>query len=369
MRLLPIKKTDGRDDPEKVVEELKACEEKRRYFQQAIRALLVFIQDFALDLNELDAAGFKDGIRGLSDTFVSDAKPKAIRPVFEKQKKQINTYIQRQKAYLQDSKKELKDIVDLLTQAMVNLDADNQTFNAKIYAQSEKFEKITLLDDIKKIKRTLSSEIAVLRETVQEKKSQDRRRIEKLSAKVSTLDQELQQVKQASMRDGLTDVFNRKAFDHFVQDLIERNMVSKTPFSLLMVDIDNFKRINDTYGHPVGDRVLVAMAQKCTQFVRGEDMVARYGGEEFMIVLRGASLRNATKKAKQICKEIAATRYALDGARSGQVLAVTVSIGVSAYRHGDRIDDITERADQSLYQAKRNGKNQAVSEKDIGSSV
>ena len=366
MRLLPTKKIDAVADTTNTVEKLKNCEEKRQFFLQTIRALLVFIQNFSMDLDELEAAAFKDGIRKLSDTFVSDAKPKTIQPIFEKQKKQIIAYIQRQKDYLHDSKKELKDVVDLLTQAMVNLDTDNQTFNAKMIAQSDKFEKITLLDDIKKIKYALTNEVTVLRDTLKEKEFRDRRRIEKLSAKVSHLDQELRQVKQASMMDGLTDIYNRKTFDRFVQDLVERNMISKTPFSMLMVDIDDFKRVNDTYGHQVGDRVLVAIAQQCAKFIRGDDMVARFGGEEFVIILLGASLRNATKKAKQISKEIAATRYALDGAMAGQVLSVTVSIGVSAYRHGDRVATVTERADQALYRAKRKGKNKAVSEKEVG---
>ena len=172
MRLLSNKKIDAIEDTTKTIEKLKVCEEKRQYLLQAVRALLVFIQDFALDLSELDAAGFKDGVRALSDTFVSEEKPKAIKPLFEKQKKRIAAYIQRQKDYLKDSKKELKDVVDLLTQAMLNLDADNQTFNEKIYAQSEKFEKITLLDDIKKIKHTLVNEIATLRQTIQDKETQ-----------------------------------------------------------------------------------------------------------------------------------------------------------------------------------------------------
>ncbi|MGD1972407.1 MAG: GGDEF domain-containing protein, partial [Desulfobacterales bacterium] len=84
--------------------------------------------------------------------------------------------------------------------------------------------------------------------------------------------------------------------------LVERNTWTPTDFAILMVDIDDFKSINDAHGHPTGDRVLLALAQKCQDLIRNEDLIARYGGEEFIIVLTKASLANAIKKAKRICR-------------------------------------------------------------------
>jgi diguanylate cyclase len=129
-----------------------------------------------------------------------------------------------------------------------------------------------------------------------------------------------------------------------------------------MMDIDDFKKLNDTYGHTVGDRMLMAFANKCKSTVRSGDFLARYGGEEFSLILPGASLRNAAKKAKQLCKKVASARYASDNSPKPDVLKITVSIGVSAYRKGDTVKGLVDRADQCLYKAKRKGKNQAVSE-------
>ena len=148
-------------------------------------------------------------------------------------------------------------------------------------------------------------------------------------------------------------------------DIFSRREVSGKGFSLLMVDLDNFKTINDTYGHLTGDRVLVALVQKCKGMLRGDDTIARYGGEEFAIILPGASLRNSVKKGKQICQAIAGTRYAIDEGAPGDYLSVTVSVGVSTLHKGDTVAEVIDRADRALYHAKGTGKNRVVSERQL----
>ena len=100
--------------------------------------------------------------------------------------------------------------------------------------------------------------------------------------------------------------------DNHLRSLVDRNMVTRASFSLLMMDPDDFKQLNDTYGHTVGDWRLLAFAEKCRSAVRSDDFLTRYGGEEFTLILPGTSLRNATKKAKQLCCAIAVARYAAD---------------------------------------------------------
>jgi diguanylate cyclase (GGDEF)-like protein len=96
--------------------------------------------------------------------------------------------------------------------------------------------------------------------------------------------------------------------------------------------------------------------------VRNDDFLARYGGEEFTLILPGASLRNATKKAKQLCRSIAAAQYAADDSPKADVVSITVSIGVSTYQNGDTAKRLVDRADQCLYKAKAAGKNRVVAE-------
>jgi len=348
--------------------DLLECRKKQEFLLTSIRALLQFIKAFALDLKELGSDAFKHDIGTLEAKFNSDEKLKKTQSSFHRQKKTIRRFVDQQKKYLEEREKELKDIIDLLAKAMVTLDTDNQKYNQKIYEQSEKIEQITRLDDIKKIKQALIQEIEYIKQTVREKQDRDSKKLKSLSKKVTTLNHELTKAKVDSVTDGLTGIHNRKAFDRYINELIDQNAIAQTSFALLMVDIDDFKGVNDAYGHQTGDRVLLALASKCRNIIRNEDFMARYGGDEFILVLPNASLQNASKKAQKLCEAISTTRYSLDDIKAGQTLSITVSIGVSVYRKGDTPGTITDRADQALYVAKRIGKSRVASENEISAT-
>ena len=323
-----------------------------------IRALLLFLKDSALDIQEIGSEHFKAGLDDIKIKYNEEVKAKKLDTYFKKQSEAIGYYLKRQKIYLGDREKEFRDIIDLLSKAMTGLSNDNQTFYRRVFDHSEKLEKITLLDDIKKIKNALKTEVDQIKETVENQKRQQRAQIEKLSTQVDSLKGELQ-------TDALTGVNNRKSLDCFLEDQVERCHLNGTSFALLMLDIDNFKSINDTYGHLTGDRVLLAFATKCKNSIRGDDFIGRYGGEEFVILLPGASLRNARKKAMQICKSLAASRYAVEGADPNHFLSATVSIGVSTLQTADTPTGLVERADKALYLAKKSGKNRVATEKEV----
>ena len=349
-------------EPQARPECLQACREKKDFFRSAIKALLQFINDFALDIKELKSDAFKQQLDELEAEFGQNAKLKKTATVFRKHSKQIRRFIDRQNRYLTERAKELKDIIDLLTKAMVTLDTDNQQYHRKIYRQSEKIEQFTRLDDIKKLKQALILEIENIRQIVRAKQHRDSKQLKSLSQQVSTLNLELKKARVDSVTDGLTGVFNRKALDHHLVSLVEQNARTPAAFAVLMVDIDDFKAINDAYGHPTGDRVLLALAQKCQGLIRNDDFIARYGGEEFVIVLTNASLIDATQKAQRICTSVGDTRYALSDSRDVHILSITVSIGVSVYRVGDTAQSVIGRADRALYLAKHTGKNRVASE-------
>jgi len=350
---------------EELSEKLRCCEEKLKFFMLSIRALLVFIKDFSLDLEEIDSYGFKKGIDELSEKVISEKKIKKAESFFEKQKKDIVSYIKQQKQYLRDRENEFKEIIELLTNAIATLNAENDSYSQEIYEQTEKIEQITLLDDIRKIKTALSNEVKRIRKTIQEKQSHDQGRIEALSKRVSSLNVELKKTMAESLKDGLTGVYNRKAFDMHIRDLLERSTVTRSTFSMLILDIDSFKKINDEYGHQIGDRVLMAMVYRCRDFIRSEDFFARYGGDEFVIILPNVSLRNATKKARHLSKAIASSQYSVSDIKEGLNLSFSVSIGVAAYKTGDTEKTAIMRADKALYVAKHSGKNRVASEKDV----
>ena len=357
------KTTSSRSGGRDPLADLRLCEERRKFFMTTVQHLLHFIQEFAIDLKEINSEAFKKEISALSHQFGAEPNVAFVKENYKRKKSDIQNFIRRQNRYLEAREKEFRDIISLLSNAITSLDSENQDYNRKIITQSQQIEKIGFLDDLKQIKHTLTKEITQLRDTVREKSKRDKNRMKELAGKVSGLRDELEQVRSEAEMDGLTGVYNRKTFDRYIEELVNRNASVPAPFALMLIDVDNFKVINDTHGHTVGDRVLASVAGSCRRQIRGDDFVARYGGEEFVVILPHASLRNAHKKAKQLCKEFAATRYSLDGSPDGETLSLTVSIGVSAFKKGDIPTTVIDRADKALYTAKHSGKNQALAEK------
>ena len=342
---------------------LEDCQADHEVLIGALQDLIGFLKEFSLEIREIGFQRFQEDLDELATRCASPDGVQTLGDCFKKKQPTIAGFIRKQKHYLEEKEKELRDIIDLLAKAMAILNTENQAFYQRVFAQSEKIEQITGLDDIKKIKSTLAYEIDQIRQMLSAKQEQDALRIEKLANRIDFLQNELDKAKSQSETDGLTGVYNRQAFDAQIVEDVRGRDGRWAPFSLLLLDLDDFKKINDTYGHLTGDRVLVAFAQKCRQSIRSNDFIARYGGEEFAIIMPGASLRNAAKKARQICDSIARTRYALEGGRSDDYLSITTSIGVSTLEKNDTPTGIIDRADKALYKAKNNGKNQVATEK------
>ena len=356
-------------DMEKFIEEIRNNAKNNTFYLNAIRALLLFIKESSMNFEETGSDRFEKQVDDLSETFVTEKKTKAVETIFERHKKTIPAFIKGQKEYLNNREKEIWEMVGLQRTAITALGTENQVYNRKVYERSKELENITMLNDIKIMKKDLKKEVETIQATVHKKEEQDKRQMDALAKQISSLNVELKKVKTKAMTDGLTKAYNREAFDRYIRKIVDQNTIKRSPFSLLMLDIDDFKKINDEYGHQIGDRVLVAFVRKCTEFIRDEDFLARYGGEEFIITLPGASLRNAMKKARRILKAIAETHYTIDKNKGGKKLSITTSIGVASFRKNDSVSTVIGRSDQALYQAKRTGKNRAVSEEAIESEA
>ncbi|MDF2840329.1 MAG: diguanylate cyclase [Clostridia bacterium] len=154
--------------------------------------------------------------------------------------------------------------------------------------------------------------------------------------------------------DSLTGIYNRRFFTEFLRNEIIRSERYKKGFSLIMLDIDFFKKINDTYGHDVGDIVLKELSGLVTKCIRKSDMFARVGGEEFAIIATETDLENAVQLAEKIRRKVEESVLAKD-------LKITISLGVSQYTNKDDNNTIYKRADNALYKAKGEGRNRVAS--------
>jgi len=164
-----------------------------------------------------------------------------------------------------------------------------------------------------------------------------------------------------ALKDALTGLYNRRYFSEQVEREWNRARREQLPVSLFMIDIDHFKRFNDTFGHLCGDRCICAVAdavQRC--FARGSDLVARYGGEEFVVLANGVERRHARERADLLRRAISG--LTIEGAARSGGKMITVSVGVATAVPDDRIlpEDLLLAADRSLYQAKRLGRDRVV---------
>ena len=308
----------------------------------------------------------KNQMPALAKIIGSDKRFGRLQTRFEGCTRGLGDFARRQKkAYFSDRETELKEIIGLLIQTIAALSSENREHNRSILERSQRLEKIIRLDDSERLNPDLLQEVEELRAFVRDKEARDGEKIEKLSRQVTALGAQLEGVCAESERDGLTGALSRRAFDSLLEGWIAGNRVKPQSFALLILDIDDFKRINATHSHLTGDRALITIADTCRQAVRTGGLLARYGGEEFAILLPEVSFTNAVKKGREICEAIASTGCRLEGISSPEVLTLTVSIGVSVCRKHDTAATLVDRADQALRLAKRAGKNRVMSEKDI----
>jgi diguanylate cyclase (GGDEF)-like protein len=166
-----------------------------------------------------------------------------------------------------------------------------------------------------------------------------------------------QKVERLSVTDGLTGLYNHRAFQERLQTELERGERDAAPLSLLLLDIDHFKKINDTYGHPFGDRVLRTLAVELKRLARRVDLVARYGGEEFAVILVNTNRRGCRAGAQRVLKAVHDLRIR----HEGQDFTFTLSIGTATFPENALTrEELVRCADQALYAAKAGGRDRAV---------
>jgi diguanylate cyclase len=179
------------------------------------------------------------------------------------------------------------------------------------------------------------------------------------TTQLSEMRVDFDRVHKESQIDPLTEVGNRKFFDREIAHAIAEAHTTNSILSLLMIDIDHFKKFNDTYGHLIGDQVLRLVARTLVENLKGRDVIARYGGEEFVILLPQTRVSDAERVANQLRAGLATKHIKKRG--SNEILgAITISLGAAEYTPGEESDSLIGRADAALYKAKQTGRNRVV---------
>jgi diguanylate cyclase len=210
---------------------------------------------------------------------------------------------------------------------------------------------------------TISSHIISYREFEMNRVENSRQQVLDMQNRMQSLEQETQSLKQTvieknrqAMYDTLTAIPNRLFYEQRVEEEISRWKRFSNPLSLVVWDIDFFKKVNDTYGHKAGDKVLKTVAQLLDQRIRDTDFLARYGGEEFVMLLPGTQQDECLQLVNDLRQQVAECGFHYHG----EAVTITVSCGISSFREGDSLDSVFDRADRALYRAKENGRNQCM---------
>jgi diguanylate cyclase len=247
----------------------------------------------------------------------------------------------------------------LMPQMLVELTAlEQQTgiFEGSVGRHADAIENATSLESLAGVVRTMVEETRAVKQAMGSARSrlqEESLRAGELQSKVQQLESELRRLSEEVSTDSLTQVANRRGLD--AQFARECAMVQRTPAPLAvgLIDIDNFKKLNDSLGHAAGDKALQALAAKVQRELRPSDSVARFGGEEFVVLLPGTTVQVAQVVLSRLQRSLSASLFIHDQ----REVFVTFSAGVTAYRPGEALQPALERADEALYEAKRTGKN------------
>lgn len=246
---------------------------------------------------------------------------------------------------------EINSLIGLVREAVATISGDNHRFDSNLDQTTSRFERMALCNDLRQLKLQLAAEVTELKRIAAERQQSWQATVTVFENRVATLEQQLVSTRHEASLDPLTRIANRRTFDRMCQQWLS----DQSQFVLALIDLDDFKTINDTHGHSVGDKVLQAVAQALKTSLRSSDLVARFGGDEFAVLGSGLTLNQAESRLRAVTAKLA-TATVIPGEAKG----ITVSCGIAECSAGDTIDSLMHRADQALYDAKRRGKNRVA---------
>ncbi|TCK18053.1 diguanylate cyclase [Thiogranum longum] len=242
----------------------------------------------------------------------------------------------------------LADVV----QIVIDTGLDLGKYSNLLQSCSTRLESADDLRSIRKLVATLKSDTGRVAESSQ----QTAGTLKAHADEIDLLRAELDRVRQEAVKDPLTGLANRRAFDERLAESLDDSLQQLSKICLLMVDIDHFKKINDEHGHQIGDKILQYVSSVLKKNFKGKDLVARFGGDEFAVIVENAPIAGVQRVAETIREQVSDST--LKRTDTGEPLGkVTVSIGYDCLKPDDRPGDVLKRADKALYTAKQNGRN------------
>lgn len=315
---------------------------------------------YAFDIAEADANQVRHDCERLAAELLvgpSKAGTQGRRAKHGECRRYFGRHREREQRWVLDTVGQLREVVRSFADCLNESVREESAQDERLSASADQVANALAAGDIAALRQQAEELSARVRESIQARRARHDSQVMRLGHRVKLLRQELSEAREAASFDGLTKVFNRGAFDGELSRMAELGVLLGSEPCLLMIDVDHFKDVNDTYGHWTGDQVLKEVANTLVRsFLRKEDFVARYGGEEFAVVLPESELEAVAKRTDRVRATIAQLRFDHDKGAFG----VTVSIGIASLRAGEAPADWVRRADEALYRAKQEGRNRTV---------
>jgi diguanylate cyclase len=362
----PLASTSGKQDPSR---EVLVNDERLRSILAALVAELRQDDELVAQADELDAK--------LSSALTNEQLPDvltALTNMVGKRIQHIERARQEIEGLLGDMVGKLDEIGQFVAEQPQNqaqLQASSATLNTQLVGEIKAMgETVETAKDLQQLREQVHTRIdaidkhleafrqreATFAAAISARNDQMRTRIVELEAEAKRLHGQLQDEQRASTIDVLTRIPNRLAYDKRIEEELNRLRRFKQATCLAVWDVDHFKRINDSYGHRAGDKVLQVISECFANKIRSTDFIARYGGEEFVMILPGTHLEDATSFNNRIRAAIGEIGFHF----RGSPVSVTVSSGITALHPDDTAGTAFDRADKALYQAKQTGRNRCV---------
>ena len=287
----------------------------------------------------------------------------------QREKRELEGFVHQMSNRLQELDVHLRGAAALRTESKRSGEALNAAVQAEVRDLHDSAQRASSLEQLKQSvsqrMEAIGQRMEAFRKAEDERHVKSEQRMEQMQQRLTSLEQEssdlrerVQREQHRALHDPLTGLANRLAFDERTHQEVARWERYGTPLSLLVLDIDFFKRVNDNYGHKSGDMVLKTVSQLLGKLLRETDFLARFGGEEFVALLPETDLAAAHPVAEKLRAGVAECGFHFQG----QAVPITISIGICQFRAGDSAEQVFERADAALYRAKEGGRNRCEAE-------
>jgi diguanylate cyclase len=244
---------------------------------------------------------------------------------------------------------QIAEIVAMVRETVRTMGGDQDSLQSTLTGSAERLGRLAEGDDLAVIQMRLRQEVARLTRITIERRAAWDRTVQEFGSRLAALETQLDRTRREAAMDSLTNIPNRRTFERTCAEWLSPN---RRAFVMAMIDVDNFKAINDRFGHVIGDRVLIAAAETLTRCVRSDDVVARVGGDEFAVMASSLTLAQAEGRFAGVARAVQEACQAV----IPEGVATSISVGLAECSAGDTMRSLYERADSALYAAKRSGK-------------